>query len=221
VRRSSVLAPLALLATAALTLSACGNESAGLGASAGAASGTAAVSALRAPASVLEPARAPGVPAVRNGRYAVGDSVMLGSKPLLSRTGFTVNATVSRQFGSGVSIIRRAATTGTLPRNVVVHLGTNGTISSKDCRAIVETAGPARRVFFVNVRVPRPWTPGNNKVLRACDAAFDPGRVQIIDWSAASAGHPRWFGPDNIHPSGSGRAAYTALIDSTVDRLGL
>lgn len=160
-------------------------------------------------------------PAVRGGRFAVGDSVMLGSKPLLARVGFSVDATVSRQFGSAVSVVRRAATTGTLPRNLVVHLGTNGTITARDCRALVTAAGTARRVFFVNVRVPRSWATGNNATLSGCDAAFAPDRVMIIDWASAAAAHPAWIGTDRIHPSSSGRLGYAALIDGALDRLGL
>lgn len=210
-----------VLATAALALSACGTQRSGAmpgptphrAAPAGA---LVRVTGVDAGAATL-----PVGPVVRSGRFAVGDSVMLGSKPLLAKVGFRVDATVSRQFGSAVSVVRRSASAGMLPRTLVVHLGTNGTITTKDCRALVTAAGPARRVFFLNVRVPRSWTPGNNRTLRACDASFAPDRVTIIDWASAAAAHPGWVGSDKIHPSGSGRKAYTALIDSTLKELGL
>lgn len=211
-----------VLATAALALSACGTAQRS-GATPVPMPPGAAPAAAPGPATGAEfgAATLPVGPVVRSGRFAVGDSVMLGSQPLLAKDGFRVDATVSRQFGSGVSVVRRAATAGTLPRALVVHLGTNGTITTKDCQAIVTAAGPGRRVFFLNVRVPRSWTPGNNRTLSACDAAFAPDRVTIIDWSSTAASHPDWIGSDKIHPSGVGRQGYAALIDTTLDRLGL
>ena len=50
------------------------------------------------------PALASGIPP---GKYAIGDSVMLGAKPALRARGFTVNAVKSRQFYEAVSIVRR------------------------------------------------------------------------------------------------------------------
>jgi lysophospholipase L1-like esterase len=109
---------------------------------------------------------------------------------------------------------------GKLPRNVVIALGTNGTVSLSACRAVVRTAGPARRVFLVTNRVPRSWQNSNNATLRACDRSFSARRVHVIDWHAASAGHPGWFAADRIHPSGPGRVAFARLIDRAVDRYG-
>jgi hypothetical protein len=73
--------------------------------------------------------------ALPRGRYAIGDSVMLGSKKLLSARSITVNATVSRQFSQAVPALAAVRRAGRLPRNVVVHLGTNGNVRVSDCRA--------------------------------------------------------------------------------------
>jgi hypothetical protein len=156
--------------------------------------------------------------AVRSGRYAIGDSVMLGAKANLAARSFRVNATVSRQFGSAKSLVAAGVRAGTLPRNVVIHLGTNGTISAADCRTIVRTAGTSRRVFFVTVKVPRSWMASNNRTLRSCDASFASGRVVLIDWARASAGRSSWFYRDGYHLTSAGRSAYAALVDSVVDR---
>ena len=183
---------------------------------------TVAIQALGLLAPAPEPTTAPpSAPAVPEGRWVVGDSVLLGSKPRLEDVGFRVNANVGRQFGASVDRIEGAAAKGVLPRNVVIHLGTNGTVLVSDCRAAVEAAGPERRVFLVTIRVPRSWMAADNKALRACDAAFDPDRVVLVDWAAQSAGKPSWFGRDRVHPTTPGRVAYTRLIDSTVDRFGL
>lgn len=215
--------PLALAATCAL-VSGCAATSRTVG------SATTSSSSVEAPASpsaapttyyhssnVAAPATASSIPA---GRVAYGDSVMLGSKRLLQGRGFTVDAKVGRQFGASYNAIVKLRQGHVLPRNIVIHLGTNGTISVHDCRAVVDAAGPDRRVFLVNVRVPRPWMHSNNVHLATCAAAYPVSRVIVIDWAAASNPRREWFGPDNIHPDAAGRAAYTALIDATVDQRG-
>ncbi|MBI1376572.1 MAG: hypothetical protein GC157_03695 [Frankiales bacterium] len=160
-------------------------------------------------------------PTIREGRFAIGDSVMLGSKPLLRARGFDVDAKVSRQFGAAVNTILRKDAKGGLPRNVIVHLGTNGVVTMHDCRAVVRAAGPDRRVFLVNVRVPRSWEARDNDVLARCAASFTAGHVVLVDWHKLAAGHRSWFGADDVHPDTAGRKAYTDLIASAVDAHGL
>ena len=220
---------LALAATCLAAVTACGSApvapvASGTIPAGAAAPGSASVTA-EAPAAAIVPAStstaviAP--TAVRAGRYAIGDSVMLGAKPNLTARGFRVNATVSRQFGTAKSLVAYAARTGTLPRNVIVHLGTNGTITYSDCRTVVRNAGSSRRVFFVTVKVPRSWMASNNRTLRRCDASFRAGRVVLIDWAKASAGRSSWFARDGYHLTTSGRRAYAALLDRMVDRYHL
>ncbi len=157
----------------------------------------------------------------RAGRYAVGDSVMLGAKTRLQSRGFVVNATESRQFATAVSIIRNRKAAGTLPRQVIIHLGTNGYIALSDCKAIVSAAGTGRRVFLVNNRVPRVWQNANNRTLRACDAAFAPVRAMVVDWYGYSKGRSSWLYSDGLHLPPTGRTAYANFVDAAVDRYGL
>jgi hypothetical protein len=146
---------------------------------------------------------------------------MLGSRPLLVAAGVRVDAVVGRQFGQAIYRLRAVRTAGHLPRNVLVHLGTNGVVTVKDCSAIISAAGPTRRVFLVTVLAPRSWVALDNKRLRACAAAFPRGRVVVIDWNRAAARHADWFGPDHIHPNSVGRRAYTGLITRSLRIQGL
>src|SRR6478672_1032955 len=99
---------------------------------------TLALSLLAAAASAL----ASGIPA---GRYAIGDSVMLGAKPQLQAHGFVVDAVKSRQFYQAVSIVKRKKAHGLLRQKIVIHLGTNGVlIRAGDCDKIARLAGAAR-----------------------------------------------------------------------------
>lgn len=152
------------------------------------------------------------------GRLAVGDSLMVGAATRMRRRGFAVHARVGRQFSTAPGIVRSYGSR--LPRNVVIELGTNGTITMAHCRAVVRAAGSKRRVFLVTTRVPRSWERANNRTLRACDRSFRSGRVRLVDWHGASSGHPEWFARDEIHLSGSGQRAFVALIDRAVDRYG-
>lgn len=158
---------------------------------------------------------------VAAGRWALGDSVMLGARPQLIARGVRVDAVESRQFHSGIALLRAARAAGRLPRNVIVHLGTNGTASLADCRALVDIAGPGRRVFLVTVHGPRSWMRADNVQLTACAAAYPDRRVVLVNWDRAASHHPGWFYGDGIHLNGSGRVAYAALVTKVVSAFAL
>ena len=151
------------------------------------------------------------------GRFALGDSVMLGAKYKLKALGFGgVDAVESRQAYSGPSELRHRG--GALPENVVVHLGTNGTFPLSTCKAIVRAVGPERHLFLLTVHVDRSWTRGNNKVIRECAADYPPGRVAVIDWDWAASRHPSWLYPDHTHLTPAGAKGYARMIDAAIDR---
>jgi hypothetical protein len=151
-----------------------------------------------------------GIPA---GRYAIGDSVMLGARDALIARGFRVNAEVSRQFRDVVPLVRQLAAGGHLPVNVIVHLGTNGLIDGADCDALVHVAG-SRHVYLVTVKVPRPYRDPNNARIHACAHRHD--NVSVIDWYALSRYHRSWFYSDGYHLRPVGQREYAALLDRSV-----
>lgn len=168
-----------------------------------------------APASAEPRPSAPVVEKDAKDRYAIGDSVMLGAKTQLKRRGFIVNATVSRQAYSAPAMVRKRS--ADLPRNLVVHLGTNGTFPLDTCRRLVRQAGEQRRVFLVTVSVPRSWEASNNRTIRRCAASFADGRVTVVDWKALASRHPGWFYSDGVHLRSAGALAYARLLDRAVD----
>ncbi|MFZ9200420.1 MAG: hypothetical protein ACO22Z_13885, partial [Paracoccaceae bacterium] len=89
--------------------------------------------------------------------------------------------------GSGKGLVDPALRKrgASLPANVVIHLGTNGTFTAENCSDIIDAAGPTRRVFFLTISVPRKWEATNNTVIRNC-VASQPGRAFVIDWRARS-----------------------------------
>lgn len=149
------------------------------------------------------------------GRLIVGDSLAVSVAATLRSRGFAVNAEPGRQFSAAPGVVRGLG--GSLPRNVVIELGTNGTIAVSDCRAVVRTAGKQRRVFLVTNRMPRSWEKPNRRTVRACNRSFAGPRVRVINWYRHSAGHGAWFASDRVHLSAAGRRAFTDLIDGFVD----
>ena len=156
------------------------------------------------------PALAAGIPA---GRYAIGDSVMLGAKSQLQARGFVVDAVKSRQFYSAVSIVKRKKRHGLLRQKIVIHLGTNGVlIQPGDCDKIARLAGSARRVYLVTVTGPTSHPKimrVQNKRLRACAARH--ANTHLIDWYKHSRGHGNWF-YDKMHLTRKGRKAYASFL---------
>ena len=149
------------------------------------------------------------------GRFGVGDSIMLSASDELADYGFGVNAEVGRRFDAGVGVVKRLATRGKLPRNVVVHLGTNGPVEPAECAALVGYA-PKRQVYLVNVRVPRDWESEVNDTLRACAAPYE--RVHYLNWWKKSARHlDEWLADDGYHLTAAGQDAYAAWVDGRVD----
>jgi hypothetical protein len=152
--------------------------------------------------------------AIPAGRYAIGDSVMLGAKSQLQNRGFIVNTATSRQFSEAVTIVKRKAASGALRQKVVIHLGTNGIlIQAYQCDRIAKRAGRHRRVFLVTVTGPTSHPKirkAQNIRLRAC--AKRHGNTFVLDWYSYSRGHGAWF-YDGMHLTPKGRIAYAAFLN--------
>jgi hypothetical protein len=151
-----------------------------------------------------------GIPA---GRYAIGDSVMLGAKEELTARGIRVNASVSRQFRDAVSIVERLKAEGRLRRTLIVHLGNNGIlIDPADCDRISALAGSRRTVYLVNLKIPRSYRRTQNQRLAAC--AERRANTVLINWFGYSRDHPAWFADDGVHLTPPGQSTFAGLVAS-------
>jgi hypothetical protein len=150
------------------------------------------------------------------GRFGVGDSIMLSAEDELAVHDVSIDAEVGRQFSTGLRLVRRLANNEKLPRNVIVHLGTNGYVQAEDCDRLVSSA-PSRRIFLTTVRVPREWQDPNNQVVNDCAARYD--RVFVIRWFMVSKDHPDWFATDSYHLNAAGQQAYADLIRGDVNQV--
>ena len=145
---------------------------------------------------------------------AVGDSIMLGASSALDRQfpGIAIDAKVGRQFSEGVEIVRTLSAAGTIPGTVIIHLGTNGTVSTSKCDELFGLLA-GKRIVLVNLHVPRPWEGPNNDVLAACAARHG---AAVVDWHTGAVG----LAHDGYHLGGPGPAAYASLIAATLAGMG-
>jgi hypothetical protein len=131
----------------------------------------------------------PAFAAIPPGRYAIGDSVMLGASDELTSRGIKVNAVVSRQFRDAVPIVQRLKAAGKLRRKVIIHLGNNGIlIAAADCDRISQIAGPGRTLYLVTLKILRWYRRTQNERLAAC--AQRRTNTVLIDWFGYSRQHP-------------------------------
>jgi len=138
---------------------------------------------------------------------------MIGAARPLSHRGFEVDAKCGRSPHGGLFVLRRRDRRDTLPESVVMALGTNFFISSRQIGKALRILGPRRTLFLATPY--RSWRAvGNAPIWRA--AARRPGRVTMIDWSSLAYGHDWWFHGDGTHLLRPGVAAYTRLLKRAV-----
>jgi peptidoglycan/LPS O-acetylase OafA/YrhL len=151
---------------------------------------------------------------------AIGDSVMLGASAPLERridkigTVQTLDAELGFQVSDVVGILRQRQAAGQLGEVVVVHVGNNGPLRTGQFDEIMRTLSGARKVVFVNVKVPRRWEAPNNEVLAEGVERY-PNAV-LADWYGFSSERPQLFWDDGMHLRPEGGRAYTGLILRTI-----
>jgi hypothetical protein len=158
-------------------------------------------------------AEARGPVAVGRAPLAIGDSTSIYAAPILGRLGVEANAKGCRQFTEGVSLLRARRAAGTLPAVVVLALGANGPVPQRAMEQALSILGPRRILLLVTAK----HADARNGALRAA-ARRHPDRVVLVDWVAASAGHPGWFSGDGLHVGQAGATAFAQLIKRSLAR---
>lgn len=175
----------------------------------------------RRDAEALAQAEAPPMDAAATVRVtAVGDSVMLGAAHQLAADvpGIDLDASVGRQVGEVIALLRERAANGLLGDVVLLHIGNNGTFSDAQFDRIVEAAGPERRIVFLTLKVAREWEDANNAVI-ARGAERHPRVVVVVDWRAAALERPEVLWTDDTHLRPEGAVYYAALLAPHVTAL--
>ena len=89
-------------------------------------------------------------------------------------------------------------------------LGTNGTSNEAQFDELMQVIGD-RQVYLVNVYVPtQRWQNDVNSLLDKMATKYE--NVELIDWYEKCKDHEDWFREDQVHPTSTGRIAYTKLL---------
>ncbi|MFM2115082.1 MAG: hypothetical protein RI908_823 [Actinomycetota bacterium] len=157
------------------------------------------------------------LPAVRIEVLAIGDSVMLGAAPELSKYGVTVDAKKSRPFKAALEIVNYVKSIGALGDEVVIHLGTNSGTTADTMDAIFAALADVDRVVVLTNAVPNhKWEEGNNTLIRALPDKFP--NVTVVDWKLLVDPNPDWVYDDGTHLRPRGQVAYTEAIMKALGR---
>jgi hypothetical protein len=144
-----------------------------------------------APEQTVPPSTAPPTTVLIDKPYfAVGESVMLGAKPVLDARGITTVAEVSKGPDWELEQLRLAKTKYRLTHGVVIQLGTNGSVTPEQYEAVLAEVADVPRVVVMTVKAPKPWIDGNNEIIRALPATHP--NVVVLDWQVRAeevAGH--------------------------------
>ncbi|HKR70534.1 MAG TPA: hypothetical protein VJT16_16970, partial [Streptosporangiaceae bacterium] len=143
---------------------------------------------------------------------AIGDSVMAACAMALEKAlpGIYIDAVPSRQMPAGLAAVRHLAVTGKLRPILVMALGTNYIVTTKQLNQLLRIIGPQRRLVLVNTYVPDQWS----KQVNATDAGFIRVHPNVVlaDWYDTIKNHLRLLWPDHIHPQMPGTSVYARLV---------
>ncbi len=138
---------------------------------------------------------------------------MIDAARRLARKGFAVDAKCGRSPRGGLYVLRERKRRHTLPESVVIALGTNFWIASRQITKALTILGRRRTLFLVTPY--RSWRAVGNEPIRRT-ARRRPGRVRMVDWSSLAYGRREWFQGDGTHLLRSGVRSYTRLLKRAV-----
>jgi hypothetical protein len=147
---------------------------------------------------------------------AIGDSVMAASAMALAAAmpGIYIDAKPDRQMPAGLTIVRRLAATGRLRPVVVIGLGTNYIVTTKQLNELMKVLGPNRKLVLINTYVPDAWS----RQVNVTEAAFirQHPNVTPADWFDTIRNRMNLLWPDHIHPEIPGTYVYARMVRRAV-----
>ncbi|WP_080472450.1 acyltransferase family protein [Lactiplantibacillus plantarum] len=148
---------------------------------------------------------------------AIGDSVLLDVSSDLQDVipGTVVQGRVGRQVTEVPGIINSLKSQGQLAHNVLLNIGTNGTITDDQAEQVVKLIGKDRQTFWVTAHVPtQSWQ--NQVNAQIAKTAKKHANVHVIDWHGRAQNQSGWFADDNVHPNTTGNRQLTNLIANRI-----
>ncbi|HVX23524.1 MAG TPA: acyltransferase family protein [Acidimicrobiales bacterium] len=146
------------------------------------------------------------------GVLAIGDSIMIDVKTDLQAAlpGINIDAYVGQQLVQALDDVPTLKADGDVGNRLVLELGTNGPFTATQLKTLLNQMGPPEKIVLINTRVPRPWQTTVNNTIDAVARTYP--NATVLNWYAASAGHPTWFYTDGIHLNPTGAKQLATLI---------
>ena len=142
---------------------------------------------------------------------------MLGAAGELEARGLVVSALESRQMNTTIADVVALRDAGQLGSAVVVHLGTNGPVSTETLDAFFGALAGVPKVVMLTAHADRSWIPPTNDLLYQVPTRFP--NVVVVDWANLAGQCPGdCFYDDGIHINQNGQNYYSQLI---FDALGI
>ena len=141
----------------------------------------------------------------------VGDSVLLGAMPQVARVGLQIDAHGCRGWGEGLGVLRARRRASTLPKAVVMMLGTNYGITRASIRAAMAIVGRHRALIVLTPREVFGEEGADAAAVRAAGRAF-PERLLVLDWAKHTRSRGSWFQPDGIHLTAQGAVGLARFL---------
>ena len=146
---------------------------------------------------------------------AVGDSVMLGAAPVLTRRlgrQATIQAAVNRQFFQGARLVRDMIGRPDPAPVVIIHLGNNGRFTDRELTDLVDDLSAVPLVVLTRLASPRDYAATVNRLIDLVAATSS--NVAVLEWDTIVATHPEILYDDLLHMRPAGARLYAdALID--------
>ncbi len=141
----------------------------------------------------------------------IGDSITEGASAAIKKVlpQAVVDGAVSRQIQSGPEILANYHNQGIHPRVLVYALGTNAALRGDLLAQNLIDSAEGEPMYIVTIRNPYPLQDMNNEVFSRL--AKDNPNVGIIDWWAATEGHPEYLVDDGTHPTEAGNEVLANL----------
>jgi len=151
--------------------------------------------------------------------YAVGDSVMLGAAPTLTkRLGkqSQIDAKVNRQFFQGARLVRDERKQAGPAPIVVVHLGNNGRFLDRELITLVDDLADAQLIVLSHLSSPNSFATGVNALIDTVAATHS--NVAVLDWDAIVAANPKILYRDHLHMRPAGADLYAEALVELIDK---
>jgi len=168
--------------------------------------------------------------------YIQGDSLTVPISALLAklmpRDLLTISAKIGRPLSVGLAQLTARSKLRALDQIIVMEMGSNDdpALTSLFGRRIDQTmalVGPDRCAVWVNLyqratkkvgktRVTYNVYDGLNTVISLAAKKYK--KLSVVNWAAAAAKQPTWFGSDGVHPNDAGSAVLAQMMAGAVDK---